>query len=59
MAMMDAAKSLDTASLEKYRPYFEARQERDKIQRFIAIRMMKVAAEELDLEAEAAKRAQQ
>ncbi len=59
VAMMDAAKSLDTPSLEKYRPYFEARQERDKIQWFIAIRRMKVAAEELDLEAEAAKRAQQ
>jgi hypothetical protein len=58
LAAVDPGKSLDTPSLERYRPYFEAKQQRDELQRFITIRRMKAAAEEIDFEAETAKNAQ-
>ena len=55
VALMDAAAGLDVPGLKKYWPYFEAKRQRDEIQRFITIAKMKAVSEKLDLESEAAK----
>jgi hypothetical protein len=59
VAMTDPAEALDIPGLKKYWPYFQARRERDEIQRFITILKMKAVSEELDFKADAAKRLQQ
>lgn len=55
VALMDAAAGLDVPGLKKFWPYFEAKRERDEIQRFISIAKIKAESERLDLETEAAK----
>jgi hypothetical protein len=56
VALMDAAAGRDVPGLKKYWPYFEAKRERDELQRFITIAKIKAESERLDLESETAKR---
>jgi hypothetical protein len=49
VSRMDVSAGLDSVALKQYGPYFEARRERDELQRFVSILKMKVAAEKIDL----------
>jgi hypothetical protein len=56
---MDASKALDTASLKPYWPFFEAKQERDRLQFFMERLRMRLVQEQIDAALQAQKAAGQ
>jgi len=48
VAMMDASKGLDVPGLKKYWPYFEAKRQRDILERLIGLLNLKAQAEEIE-----------
>jgi hypothetical protein len=55
VSTMDVTMGLDHASLKQYWPYFEAKRERDELQRYVSILKIRVMAEKIDLGLEATK----
>ena len=55
VARMETSDGLDISTLKQYWPYFEARRERQQLEKFVSLLKMKLAAEKIDLAVEAAK----
>jgi cell division protein FtsL len=55
VSKMAVSDGLDSVALKQYWPYFEARQEREELQRFVSILKMKVMSEKIDSGVEATK----